>query len=128
MKRDLRFWWFIIPQLGDSFLYLLDCALPLDIGGFFCLFCFFVFVGLHPRYVEVPRLGVKSELQLPATAIWDLSHVCDLHHSSRQCWLLNPLSEARDQTSVLMDIGQICYHCATVGTPGHCFVLALIHL
>ena len=44
--------------------------------------------------MEVPRLGVKSELQLPAytkaTAMWDLSHVWDPHHSSGQCWILNP--------------------------------------
>ena len=25
----------------------------------------------------------------------DLSHICDLYHSSRQCWVLNPLSKAR---------------------------------
>ena len=35
--------------------------------------------------MEVPRLGVESELQLPAytiaTATPDLSHVFDLHHS-----------------------------------------------
>ena len=50
--------------------------------------------------MEVPRLGVKSELQLPAyataTATRDQSPVCDLHHSSQQCWILNPLKEARD--------------------------------
>ena len=28
----------------------------------------------------------------------DLSQVCDLHHSSGQCWILNPLSETRDRT------------------------------
>ena len=28
---------------------------------FFCLF-FLSFLGPHPRYMEVPRLGVKSEL------------------------------------------------------------------
>ena len=28
----------------------------------------FVFLGLHPWHLEVPRLGVKSELQMPATA------------------------------------------------------------
>ena len=28
---------------------------------FFCLFLVF-FLGLHPRHMEVPRLGVKSEL------------------------------------------------------------------
>ena len=63
-----------------------------------------VFLGPHPQHVvvEVPRLGVQWELYLPAyaraTAIWDLSHVCDLHHSSRQHRILNPLSKARDQT------------------------------
>ena len=57
--------------------------------------------------MEVPRLGVESELQLPATAtatataMKDPSHVCDLHHSSRQCWIINPLSKARDQTWIL---------------------------
>ena len=50
--------------------------------------------------MEVPRLRVKSELQLLAyiIAVWDLSHVCDLHHSSQQHRILYPLSEARGQT------------------------------
>ena len=26
----------------------------------------FVFLGLHPQHMEVPRLGVKLELELPA--------------------------------------------------------------
>ena len=46
-----------------------------------CLVSFLFFLGLHPRHVEVPRLGVKSELQLPAyttaTATADMSRVCD---------------------------------------------------
>ena len=44
------------------------------------------------------RLRVSSELQLPATATAtpDPSCVCNLHHSSRQCWLFNPLRKARD--------------------------------
>ena len=72
--------------------------------------------------MEVPGLGVKSELQLPAYTIAaatpDWSHVCDLHHSSGQRWILNPLSEAREQTHVLMDPSQIHFHWATTGTPG----------
>ena len=48
--------------------------------------------------MEVPRLGIKLELQLPAyttaTATWDLSCIYDLHHSSQQCQILNSLSEA----------------------------------
>ena len=51
-------------------------------------------------HVEVPRLGVESELQLPdyitATATQDPSHICDLLHSSQQQRILNPLIEARD--------------------------------
>ena len=39
---------------------------------------------------------------------WNPSHVCDLCHSSQQCWILNPLSEARDQTCNLKDTSQVC--------------------
>ena len=31
--------------------------------------CLCVFLGLHLQHIEVSRLGVKSELQLPATAM-----------------------------------------------------------
>ena len=75
---------------------------------FVCLFCS---LALHLRPMEVPRLGVKSELQLPAsttaTATQDPSCVFDLHHSSRQQWILNPLSRARDQTLIIMDASQV---------------------
>ena len=75
------------------------------------LFFFFCFLGPHPWHMEVPRLGVKPELQLLActtvTALWDLSHVCNLHHSSQQCLILNPLGEARNGTCLLMDASQI---------------------
>ena len=61
------------------------------------LFSFVCFLGLHSQHVEVPRLGVQSELQLPAyataTATQDpRRHVCNLHHSSQQHQILNPLS------------------------------------
>ena len=49
--------------------------------------------------MEVPWPRVESQLQLQAyttaTAMPDLSCVCDLPHSSRQCRILNPLNEAR---------------------------------
>ena len=71
------------------------------------VFCFvFCFLGLHPQHMEIPRLGAELEQQplayTTATATPDLSHVCDLHQSSRQRQILNPLSEAKDQTCVLM--------------------------
>ena len=84
-------------------------------------FLVFVFLGLHPQHMEVPRLGVELELQLlaytTATATPDPSHIFNLHHGSRQCRSLNPLSEARDRTCVLMVTSQIRFHWATMGTP-----------
>ena len=53
---------------------------------FSVLSCLFFFLGPHVRHMEVPRLGVQLELQLPAytTATPDLSLICDLYHSSLQ--------------------------------------------
>ena len=54
---------------------------------------------------HICNLGVKSELQLQAyttaTGMQDPSHVCDLHHSNTG--FPDPLSEARDQTCILID-------------------------
>ena len=49
-------------------------------------------------HMEVPRLGVQLELQLPAyaTAMPDSSFVCNLHCSLWQCCILNLLGKARD--------------------------------
>ena len=73
-------------------------------------FCF-GFSGLHLQHMGAPGLGVEWELQLPAyttaTAIQDPSRVCD--HSSRQCRILNPVSEARDQILSLVDASWVCY-------------------
>ena len=60
----------------------------------------FFFLGPHLQHMEVPRLGVELELQLPAyataIAMQDPSHICDLYCSAGQHRLLNPLIEARD--------------------------------
>ena len=47
----------------------------------------------------------------------DLSHICDLYHSSWQHWILNPLRKARDWTHNFMVSSRICFCCATMGTP-----------
>ena len=56
---------------------------------------FFFFLGPYLPHMEVLSLGVESELQLPATATAtpDRRSVCDLHHSSREHQIPNPLSE-----------------------------------
>ena len=45
------------------------------------------------------------------------SRVCDLHHGSRQHRILNPLSEARDQTLNLLVTSQIRFCPASRGIP-----------
>ena len=70
--------------------------------------------------MEVPSLGVESELQLlaytTATAMQDLSYICDLHHSSQQRQICYPLSKARDRTLNLMVPSWIRFYCTTRGT------------
>ena len=72
------------------------------------------FLGPCPGHMEIPMLGAESQLLLlaytTATATPDLSYVCDLHCSSKQCWILNPLIEARDGIHVLTDTRWIHYH------------------
>ena len=53
--------------------------------------------------MDIPRLGVESELQLPAyttaTVTQDLSHVCNIHCSLRQHRILNPLRPGTEPVS-----------------------------
>ena len=87
---------------------------------YFMLFSFFFF-RFTPLAYGGSQARIKSELQLPAyttdTAMRNLSRICNLHHSSRQCQILNLLSEPRDQTCTLMDISQVWNHWNTTGTP-----------
>ena len=48
--------------------------------------------------MEVPKLGVELTTAMP-----NPSHIWDLGCSLRQCQILNPLSEARDWTCILVD-------------------------
>ena len=78
----------------------------------------FIFFFLFCPFRAMPTAYGSSQARDrigTATATPDLGRVCDLHHSSWQCRILNPLSEARDRTLVLMDASWACY---TMGTPG----------
>ena len=33
--------------------------------------------------------------------------ICDLWHSSQQCWILNPLKKTRDQICIIIDTSQV---------------------
>ena len=91
-----------IPLYGIFHVNILFTFSSVD-GHFFLVFCLF---RATPVHMEVPRLGVKSELwplaYTTATATQDLSLIADLHHSSQQCRILSLLSEARDRTHILM--------------------------
>ena len=71
--------------------------------------------------MEVPRLGVESELQLlayaTATATWNLSHICSLYHSSLQRQILNPLSKAKIEPAFSWILVRFVNCWATKGTP-----------
>ena len=76
----------------------------------FLSFLFFLFTTA-PAAHGSSRPGVESELQLPAyataTAIPDLSLICNLHRSLWQCRILNPLSESRDRTHIFVDTSPV---------------------
>ena len=121
VRSDLFIFVFIFITLGGgSKKILLRCISKSVLQFFF----FFSFLGPHLRHMEVPGLGVESELQLPAyataTAMPDPGCVCNLHHSFQQRQILNPLNKARNQTCVLMDTSQIHFCCTTAGTLKFC--------
>ena len=57
---------------------------------------FFSFLWPYLQHMEVPGLGTVAAGFDTAAVMQDLSLSCDLHHSSEQRRILNPLSEARD--------------------------------
>ena len=48
------------------------------------------------------QIGAAAEVYTTVTAPRSPSPICDLHHSSWQRQIFNPLSEARDQTCNLL--------------------------
>ena len=106
------------------------------------VFCFFVFLGSHLWHMEFNQsyycwpmpepqqhqIGAITAAYARATATPDPSYICDLYHSSRQCWILNPLSEARDRTHNLMVPSRIRFCCAMMGTPRECSNFILLHV
>ena len=71
--------------------------------------------------MEISSLGVNQSYSCPPSPqpqqLQDPSCIYELHHSSWQCRILNPLSEARDPTPILVDTSQIRFCCATMRTP-----------
>ena len=80
--------------------------------GFF--FCFFTAYGSSQ---ERGQMGATAASLHHSHGNTRSEPHLDLHHSSQQHRIPDPLSKARDQTSILMDTSQIRCCCATRGTP-----------
>ena len=106
MASIYAFWWKTIQTIivQDNLLVINLYFIP-SLFFFPFLIFFFFFLGPHPWHMEVPRLGAELELQLPActtaTARWDLSHICDLHHSSWQRQILTHWAKPENRTHIL---------------------------
>ena len=98
MIRNFHWWWRnLLPIEAICFIFrqFYQTAFWNTTGFFVCLFsCLFVFLGPHLQRKEAPRLEVESELYLliyaKVTATQDLRCICNIHHSSQQCQILNP--------------------------------------
>ena len=78
--------------------------------GFVLFFCVF-----RPAPAAYGGSQARGPIRATAASLHrrsDPSHVCDLHHSSWQHRILDPRSEARDGTCVLMDGSQVHFCCA----------------
>ena len=65
-------------------------------------------ISLEDAVLNMNKQGAMTLLGHSHSNVgWDPGHVCDLHHSSWQCQILNALREARNGTCVLMDASQI---------------------
>ena len=100
----------------SGFFILFHWSICLHVCQYYIVFLFKFYYFLQPClwHIEVPGLGIKSELQLlsyaTATAILDLSCICNLCCGLRQRWILNPLREAGiKHTSSQILIGFLTY-------------------
>ena len=84
-------------------------------------FLFFFFSCLFAPSTAAPSAcgdsqawGLIGAVASRATATRDPSHICNLHHSSWQHQILNPLSKAGDRSCILMDAVWAHYCWATI--------------
>ena len=82
--------------------------------------CLFVFFRVTPAAYGGSQATSNPSCccrPTPVTATPDPSRISDLHHSSQQRQILNPLKEARNPTHNLVVPSWIHFFCTTMGTP-----------
>ena len=109
VHRELLLHWFLFP-IGTWFSNASSalCFWPLSPHYNRCFFFFFCLLKAAPVTYgsSQARGGIRAAaagLHHSPTATRDPSHICKLYHSSWQCQIFNPLSEARDWTWVFMN-------------------------
>ena len=78
-------------------------------------FSFFSFLLL--RATPDASSQARGQIQAIAAGLCHSNAGSKLHHSSWQHQILSPLSEARNQTHILVDTSWICFQCATIQLP-----------
>ena len=75
------------------------------------LYCCFFFLPFRARPEAYRSSQAKGRIGAAAASLHmatlDPSHICDQCCSLQQCWILNPLNKARDQTHIFMDTSQV---------------------
>ena len=88
---------------------------------FFSFPFFFFFFRAAPTAYGISQargeIGAEAAGYTTATATHDMRCVCNLHHSSWQQQILNPLIKARDWTCILMDTS--CVHSNLLSHSGN---------
>ena len=101
---------FLLLQILFTLFCLLLCVqYPLSEAflSFFYLFGGYTLVVYESSQARVLVGAVAASLHHSSTK--SEPHLQPIHHSSQQGWILNPLSEARDRTQVLMVTSQVHY-------------------
>ena len=123
---NLKIYWSEYPSIYPFHLFI-----------YFLIFCLFTATpAAYGSSQARGRTGAVAAAYTAATAMWYQSHVCDLHHSSWQWGIFNPLSEARDRTHVLLHTAEPQWELPTFyfisttffwggGTPKACEVARL---
>ena len=97
------------------FLSLLDCNSTENVSSYF--FSFVCFLGPHLRQVEVPRLGVEVELELPAYATATRDPMCLRPTPQLTAGSLTHWERPGIELETSWFLVPIHFPCATTGTP-----------
>ena len=98
----------LVPSSG-MFLSVVNLSFPFFWGrGCFYFLLFRATPEAHASYQPGFTLELQPLNYTTGTATPDPRLIYDVYHSSWQCQILTPKSEARDQTYILMDTSWVC--------------------